>query len=289
MVRDPAEQLLRRLHDQTALAREVASAEDRERIVRERRHHLRTVRSAAESRNRPRSHLAWLILLALILLILAATRAAAQPAPSGDDFANAMTGCAPDGDCDEGDDDDEIDDDGLGGLPESIPLDELDGRGDADRDERAAVRTALGGDADRDERAAVRAALGDDGAGPARRGDAEDELAEARAEPDDEAGDLDGPEHGEDAILVDDSDADGLVPGEELDGEPATREAIATGMMFASTAFADAAELRDLELRHQRPSRWGRLDLSVAWRRSWDVTIPNDAHDSLWVVATWRR
>jgi hypothetical protein len=79
---DPAEQLLRRLHDQAALACEVTRAQDRERIVGERRRHLRTIRSAARSRNRGRPGLAWLIVLALSLLILAATRAAAAPNPT---------------------------------------------------------------------------------------------------------------------------------------------------------------------------------------------------------------
>ena len=85
---------------------------------------------------------------------------------------------------------------------------------------------------------------------------------------------------------------------------PSVRDAIETGSAFTSTAFADASELEDLELRHQRPSPWGRLDLTVAWRRTWTpqpVTIslgplPHgpiaesyDTADSLLVVATWSR
>jgi len=85
--------------------------------------------------------------------------------------------------------------------------------------------------------------------------------------------------------------------------DPAIRDAIETGSAFTSTAFADASELGDLELRHQRPSRWGRLDLTVAWRRVWSPApttvslgpLPHgplaatDTADTLWLLATWSR
>ncbi len=86
--------------------------------------------------------------------------------------------------------------------------------------------------------------------------------------------------------------------------DPLVREAIETGSAFDSTSFADPSELADLELRHQRPSRWGRLDLTIAWRRAWTpppVTIslgplPHgpiaqsyDTADHVLVLATWSR
>jgi len=57
----------------------------------------------------------------------------------------------------------------------------------------------------------------------------------------------------------------------------------------AGTALDDAGEFVDVELRHQRPSRFGRLDLALAWRRSWNETAIASREDGLWVVATWRR
>lgn len=86
--------------------------------------------------------------------------------------------------------------------------------------------------------------------------------------------------------------------------DPIVRDAIETGSAFTSTAFADASELGDLELRHQRPSRWGRLDLTVAWRRAWTpaplvvslgpLTKPPigehyETADTVLFLATWSR
>jgi hypothetical protein len=36
------------------------------------------------------------------------------------------------------------------------------------------------------------------------------------------------------------------------------------------------------------PSRWGRIDLGIAWRRDIAWTTPR-VDDQLWVVVTWRR
>src|SRR5690606_37586573 len=63
---DPAEELLRRLHDDAVLARQVASAKHSEGVLGQRRRHLRTVRSAARARNQPRSALAWTLCLVLL-------------------------------------------------------------------------------------------------------------------------------------------------------------------------------------------------------------------------------
>jgi hypothetical protein len=87
---------------------------------------------------------------------------------------------------------------------------------------------------------------------------------------------------------------------------PSVRDVIETGASFESTAFADASELENLELRHHRPSRWGRLDLNLGWRRVWkprELIIPlgpaapgphgpiapRHHDDTVWLRATWRR
>jgi hypothetical protein len=84
--------------------------------------------------------------------------------------------------------------------------------------------------------------------------------------------------------------------------DPLVREAIETGSAFASTSFADASELEDVALRHHRPSRWGRFDLTIAWRRTWTsppvaislgplphgpIAQSYDTADHLLVMATW--
>jgi hypothetical protein len=57
------------------------------------------------------------------------------------------------------------------------------------------------------------------------------------------------------------------------------------------TSLAGSEEQLEALARGKRPSRWGRLDLSLAWRRSWDdpASSPATRHDELWLVATWRR
>jgi hypothetical protein len=60
-----------------------------------------------------------------------------------------------------------------------------------------------------------------------------------------------------------------------------------------ATAFADAGapEAYEALLRHQRPSRIGRVDLSLLWRHVWDAprTLLPYERDSAWLVLTWRR
>jgi hypothetical protein len=77
---DAAEQLVRRLDHHAILAGEVARPQDLERVIRERRRHARTVRSAARARNRPHGRLALVLLAALAVLAILAARAAAAPA-----------------------------------------------------------------------------------------------------------------------------------------------------------------------------------------------------------------
>ncbi|MEO8699102.1 MAG: hypothetical protein ABI867_03630 [Kofleriaceae bacterium] len=249
MPSDPAEQLLRCLHDEATLAREVAGAKHRESIGGQRRRHPRTVRSAAGSRNGSAWRLAWLIILAIGLLLLAATRAAAAPAGDlGTRYANAISDCPDDEDGDDDGDADNDDDDDYN--------DNTDGA--SDDDEPCSKRTASDATSDT--------------------------ASDARVPATDPA--LDAPAF----EALNDSDGDDDVAETDWLDEPTTSEAIHTGVTFSSTAFDDAAELRDLELRHQRPSPWGRVDLSVAWRRAWSRD-PEEAKraDVLWLLATWSR
>lgn len=164
---------------------------------------MRTVRSAARARNRPRSGLACLLIVVFVILIaLTAHAAAAEDAGGG--------GGADDPDADPADTD---------------PADAADA-GEADTT-LSANRTALDG-------------AGADHADYADPADA----AIARAE-----------------------------------------------LGFAGAAgFADPGELFDTGLRHQRPSRWGRLDLAVTWRRKLADGAANPARaDELWLLAIWSR
>jgi len=77
---DPMEQLLRRLHHDALLAREVPRSQYLQRVIAERRRHVRTVRSAARARNQPRRTLALVLLAVLGLLVAMCARAAASPA-----------------------------------------------------------------------------------------------------------------------------------------------------------------------------------------------------------------
>jgi len=58
----------------------------------------------------------------------------------------------------------------------------------------------------------------------------------------------------------------------------------------ALSGLVDVTTLRDLQARHARPSRWGRLDLSLAWRRidrDEPLSTP-ERRDEVWLFATWR-
>jgi len=50
---------------------------------------------------------------------------------------------------------------------------------------------------------------------------------------------------------------------------------------------SDGAEL----VPSPRPSRWGRIDLSLTWRRGLTIPRTNEPRidDQIWLVATWRR
>lgn len=98
---------------------------------------------------------------------------------------------------------------------------------------------------------------------------------------------------GGDAALVDDATRDAL--GELVAGDDdLDLDALDAGLGFSSATFSDPAELRDLRLRPRR-SRWGRLELAVAWRRAWRgsaaaaTTAASVVDDALFLFATWRR
>jgi len=72
-----------------------------------------------------------------------------------------------------------------------------------------------------------------------------------------------------------------------LRADAALRDALGGGR---AAGFADAGELFDVGLRHQRPSRWGRLDLAITWRRTLDDTAAGPSRrDELWLLAIWSR
>jgi hypothetical protein len=259
---------------------------------------------AAWSRNRPRSGLAWILLVALGVLVALATRAAAAPAEREPGtamaiaFADALTGeprcendVTDDGDAD-GDPEDvaatsDLDpelDDGDDPSCQSVPirpgprlvvpassdpaadLPSTDAPSPIERAGSPELDEATLEDPDLDGLAALDGAeLDDPGSGPAG---------------------LDGAAGREPADAADRT-GDGYLAEGSRDELAGSRDPIEIG--FAPGAFVDT-ELYDLEARHQRPSRWGRVDLSLAWRRAVAVrTMSRRRDDELWLLATWRR
>lgn len=232
--------------------------------------------------------MAWLLLAILIALIALIARADA--APAGDPFeqairyANLMTGVDPGAgpaagaddaaDLDDADDDGD-DDDGEGdgeGDPDGRdlagPAGELDAAdvavarlaraGSADGDDAAPASPVLAGLADDDDAAQMGLAMAED-----------DGLSPADALPGDA---------GSGGLAMLDAELDPGDPIAGLDGAVAA-------------APAGAAEVYEQWMRRHGLSRWGRLDVGVAWRTRWSVPMHSAAHRSteLWLVATWRR
>jgi hypothetical protein len=231
---DALDQLIRRLDDHPTLTHQVASPKHRKGIVGERRQHVRTVRSAAWSRNRPRRRLAWLLLLILIVLLALVARVDAAPGDASIAlavrYADVLTGVEPPGDLDDLDDPDDPDDpDGpeAGGDASDVAGDTSD--------------AAAPGD-------------GDDSADDERRGGEAGQLAMLDAE---------------------------QAPSGEPPGDDAR----------VAASPAGAAEAHEAWMRGRMPSRWGRLDLSLAWRRRVSEPMHDLPHrlDEVWLVATWRR
>src|ERR1051325_3943294 len=145
VVGDATEQAVGGLDDDALLAHQVAGAEHRQGVVRQRRDHVRTVRSAAWRRNRPRGSLAWMILLILAALIALVARVDAAGAADEDavdlairyadaltslarDPARAPTLAAPnhDGEAQEDDEDDDADDGEASAVQRSDPEEDDD-------------------------------------------------------------------------------------------------------------------------------------------------------------------
>jgi hypothetical protein len=167
MIGDPPEQLGRGLDHGAVIARQVASPEHREGVVGERRRHVRTVRSAAWSRNRPRGRLAWLLVVILVVVIALAVRLDAAPVDPVANraaialamrYADALTGVDPDLDDDDLDDDEPDDD--LAERAELDADDEDNEPGDLDQaSEPEAARASDDGDDDSSQPGAGEAQL----------------------------------------------------------------------------------------------------------------------------------
>lgn len=177
---------------------------------------MRTVRSAAQARNRPKEGLGCLLIVVVAVLVALAARAAAEGAPEDEDDA-----------------------------------DEADMTLSANRADPDDAEQLLG------------AVLGTSG-----------ELV------------------ADDPLALDLEDA-GLVAdaGSSASAISSTRSALQPELDLEDAAgSADPTELLDAKLRDQRPSWWGRLDVAITWRRSFnhdDASTPSH-RDSLWLLAIWR-
>jgi hypothetical protein len=291
MLRDPVEQLIGSLDHDAAVARQVAGAQDRESVVGERRKHVRTVRSAAWSRNRPRRRVAWLLLVILLVLIALVARVDAAPggAPSGLAIrpADGLTASGGTGALDE-----EGDEEAEDRAAERAEIDDRDGEDEDELDDRGpSVNGELAGLSG--ELSLVGAALaserGDAGAPASLALDGDDAGAPASLA-------LDGDDAGAPASLALDGDDAGAGSAGAgalamLDAELAPGDATAELDAADAGATAGAQEVYEQRMRHRRPSPWGRLDVGMSWRRRWSAPIhaPAYRHDEIWLVATWRR
>jgi hypothetical protein len=231
-------------------------------------------------------------LLALAGLARADTPPSGQGrAPLGGDATNADPRCVEafddGGDLDTCATDDNQDDDNHGeGTPcedDATALDDPRGddlRGDDPRRD-AACTDAARADAARADAACAVAACAD-----AARGDEPREAALDHVDRD----------SAQLTIAIDDEAAPGPLDADGGYDDEATRGPLDAGAPFvedslaASSGLFDAASLHDLAAREHAPSKWGRLDLAVAWRRTeqWsDVAEPSRRHEVL-LVATWR-
>jgi hypothetical protein len=121
--------------------------------------------------------------------------------------------------------------------------------------------------------------------------DDDDDAGGGQTATDDDAGAFTSPAADDDAP----GGAAGLDRGSDalamLDAELAPGDAAAGLDASDAAAPAGAAEAYEERLRHQRPSRWGRVDVGVSWRRRWSAprNAPARNYNELWLVATWRR
>jgi hypothetical protein len=152
------------------------------------------------------------------------------------------------------------------------------------------------GDEETEDRAAERAEIDDS---EDDDGEGDDELRTLVGERGDDAGapaDLAVEDAGTPASLAlgDDGEAGwsaGAGALAMLDAELAPGDATAGLDAANAGATAGAQEAYEQWMRHQRPSRWGRLDVGMSWRhrRSEPIHTPAYSHDEIWLVATWRR
>jgi hypothetical protein len=303
------EQLIGGLDHDAAVARQVAGAQDRESVVGERRRHVRTVRSAAWSRNRPRRRVAWLLLVILLVLIALVARVDAAPGGAPIDLAirhaDGVTGADGAGALDEDGDEEaedraaeraEIDDNADGGEDEGEEEGAIDDRGPSANGELAGPSGELSrvGEALAGERgdAGAQASLAlDDGAGdPASLALGGDDAGApaSLALGEDDAGAPASLALGEDDARAGSAGAGAVAM---LDAELAPGDTTAVFDAADADATAGAQEVYEQWMRHRRPSPWGRLDVGVSWRRRWSAPIhaPAYRHDEIWLVATWRR
>ena len=111
--------------------------------------------------------------------------------------------------------------------------------------------------------------------------DVDDEVAATSS-----AAGVDGP--GDAGELV--ADPLALLDPDPPPGASSTGEVTSSGAVTA-TSLAGAAEDSEAAMRSARSSRWGRLDVGLAWRHraSEPLHAPPHRSDELWLVATWRR
>jgi hypothetical protein len=96
------------------------------------------------------------------------------------------------------------------------------------------------------------------------------------------------------SVAIDEADSGlsadrGAHPGLAL--EPAAADRGEGDADHDAPAGADPDRLppEDLVPRRERPSRWGRLELSVVWRRTLDDAAGASRRDELWLLAIWSR
>ncbi|MDQ3364192.1 MAG: hypothetical protein M3680_02020 [Myxococcota bacterium] len=111
-------------------------------------------------------------------------------------------------------------------------------------------------------------------AAPPPTGERDPEARDQAADPDDDDGTDDAPS---------------LDAGREVEPARSASEAGAALIedSLAAASGSTVAELvHDAQLRARGPSRWGRIDLAVAWR-----STERDLRrgDEVWLVATWRK
>ena len=107
---------------------------------------------------------------------------------------------------------------------------------------------------------------------------------------------------------LDDGEAEPIVEVDEVGTETEARSSadveavLAEESIAAASGLLDTTSIQNVQARHQRPSRFGRLDLSVAWRvrdriddAGADAVIDRNTvvgasrrRGELWLLLTWR-